>query len=109
MQQVIHALAFDHKYVLPVVVLDPPSILNELQNLRVRVARRSCAHRRDDPDQNHQRQEIGNTRVHGSASVDMRQPQPGPLRVGKTDHQVWGSWTLVPPYRLDLVAFRWAS
>ena len=28
---------------------------------------------------------------------------------GKTDHQVWGSWTLVPPYRLDLVAFRWAS
>ena len=28
---------------------------------------------------------------------------------GKTDHQVWISWTLVPPYRLDLVAFRWAS
>ena len=51
-----------------------------------RVALRRCKQRlgvaaptrdhRDDPDQNHQHQQFGSTRAHGSASVDMRQPQP---------------------------------
>ena len=108
MQQVIHALAFDHKYVLPVVVLDPPSILNELQNLRVRVARRHALTAATIP-----------TTITTASSLVVPVPMDQPPSIcaspsrsaagGTTDHQVGGSWTLAPPYRLALVAFRWAA
>ena len=53
---------------------------------RLGVAAPPRGHREDrhnDPDQNHHHQKFGSPRAHGSASVDLRQPQP--VRCGWQD------------------------